>query len=74
MYIYIYIHIYIYHVCMYTFGGHQKTRVHAHAQARGAMPELWRVADTTTHGLSAGRYSTQTSIGTLVCVPARRLA
>jgi len=32
-------------------------------QARGATPELRRVADTTSHGLSAGRNSTQTTIG-----------
>ena len=44
---------------------HQHTHVHAymHTQARGAMPELRRVTDTTSHGLSAGRRSTQTTIG-----------
>ena len=38
---------------------HARTR----AQARGATPELRRVTDTTSHGLSAGRHSTQTTIG-----------
>jgi len=44
---------------------HQHTRVHAHTGPRGAKPEpeLWRVTDTTSHGLSAGRHSTQTTIG-----------
>jgi len=52
------------YLCMYVkIRRHQHTRVHAHTQARGATPELWRVADTTSHGLSAGRHSTQTTIG-----------
>jgi len=48
-----------------------KIRRHQHvrAQARGATPELRRVTDTTSHGLSAGRHSTQTTIGSpIVCV------
>ena len=42
---------------------HQHTRTYTRTQARGATPELRRVADTTSHGLSAGRHSTQTTIG-----------
>jgi len=42
-----------------TIWQHQHTR----AQARGATPELRRGADTTSHGLSADRHSTQTTIG-----------
>jgi len=44
---------------------HQHTRIHAHTdtQARDATPELRRVTDTTSHGLFAGRHSTQTTIG-----------
>jgi len=49
-------------VCMYIFGV-TSTRAYTRAQARGATPELRRVADTTSHGLSAGRHSTQTTIG-----------
>ena len=52
------------YVCMYAkIRRHQHTRVHARTQARGATPELRRVTDTTSHGLSAGRHSTQTTIG-----------
>ena len=50
------------YVCMYRFGG-TSTRAYTRTQARGATPELRRVADTTSHGLSAGRHSTQTTIG-----------
>ena len=32
-------------------------RAYTRTQARGATPELRRVADTTSHGLSAGRHS-----------------
>ena len=46
---------------------HARTRAHR-TQARGATPELRRVTDTTSHGLSAGRHSTQTTIVALVCV------
>jgi len=62
------------YICMYVkIRRHQHTRVHAHTdsrQARGATPELRRVTDTTSHGLSAGRHrhSTQTTIVALVCV------
>ena len=41
---------------------HQHTR-DTRTQARGATPELRRVTDTTSHSLSAGRHSTQTTIG-----------
>jgi len=48
------------YVCMYVkIRRHQHTRT----QARGATPELRRVTDTPSHGLSAGRHSTQTTIG-----------
>jgi len=48
------------YLCMYVkIRRHQHTRTQAH----GATPELRRVADTTSHGLSAGRHSTQTTIG-----------
>ena len=50
------------YVCMLRFGG-TSTRACTRTQARGATPELRRVADTTPHGLSAGRHSTQTTIG-----------
>jgi len=43
---------------------HQLTRACTRTQDRGATPdELGRVADTTSHGSSAGRHSTQTTIG-----------
>jgi len=45
---------------------HKHTRAYTRTQARGATPELRRVADTTSHGLSAGRYSTQTTINNLL--------
>ena len=47
---------------MSRFGG-TSTRAYTRTQARGATPELRRVTDTTSHGLSAGRHSTQTTIG-----------
>jgi len=50
------------YVCMYRFGG-TSTRAYTRTQARGATPELRHVADTTSHGLSAGRHSTHTTIG-----------
>jgi len=50
------------YVCMLGFGG-TSTRAYTRTQSRGATPELRRVADTTSHGLSAGRHSTQTTIG-----------
>jgi len=45
-------------ICMYVcsmhrFGG-TSTRAYTRTQAHGATPELRRVADTTSHGLSAG--------------------
>ena len=40
---------------------HQHT-AYTRTQARGATPDLQRVTDTTSHGLSAGRHSTQTTI------------
>ena len=49
------------YVCAYVkIRRHQHTRVRART---GPRPELRRVADTTSHGLSAGRHSTQTTIG-----------
>jgi len=48
--------------------GGTSTRAYTRTQARGATPELRRVTDTTSHGLSAGRHSTQTAIVALVCV------
>ena len=62
------------YVCMYVckIRRHQHTRARTRAhstQARGATPELRRVTDTTSHGLSAGRHSTQTTIGSpIFCV------
>jgi len=53
------------YVCMYKdsgFGG-TSTRAYTRTEARGATPELRRVTDTTSHGLSAGRHSTQITIG-----------
>ena len=50
------------YACMYRFGG-ASTCAYTRTQAHGATPELQRVADTTSHGLSAGRHSTQTTIG-----------
>jgi len=50
------------YVCTSRFGG-TSTRAYTRTQARGATPELRRVTDTTSHGLSAGRHSTQTTIG-----------
>jgi len=44
------------YVCMHRFGGtNTSTRAYTRTQARGATPELRRVADTTSHGLSVGR-------------------
>jgi len=52
------------YVCTYVkIRRHQHTRVHAHTGPRRHTPELRRVTDTTSHGLSAGRHSTQTTIG-----------
>jgi len=55
------------HVCMYRFGfgGTSTCAAYTRTPAHGATPELRRVADTTTtsHGLSAGRHSTQNTIG-----------
>ena len=45
------------YVCMYTFGG-TSTRAYTRTQTRGDTPELRRVADTASPGLSAGRHST----------------
>ena len=48
------------------FGGTgTSTRITSYTRtpARGPTPELRRVAGTTSHGLSAGRHSTQTTIG-----------
>ena len=42
---------------MYRFGG-TSTRAYTCTQAHGATPELRRVADSTSHDLSAGRHST----------------
>ena len=57
------------HVCMYVkIRRHQHIRAYMSTQACGATPELRRVTDTTSHGLSAGRHSTQTTIVALVCV------
>jgi len=39
------------------------TRAYTRAQARGATPELRRVADTTPNGLSTGRHSIHTTVG-----------
>ena len=47
---------------MYRFCG-TSTRAYTRTHAVGATLELRRVADTTSHGLSAGRHSTQTTIG-----------
>jgi len=44
---------------MYAIFGGTSTRAYTPTHARGATPELRRVADTTPHGLSAGRHSTQ---------------
>jgi len=48
------------YVCISRFGG-TSTSAYTRTQARGATPELRRVADTTSYGLSAGRYSTKTT-------------
>jgi len=42
------------YICMYRFDG-TSTRAYTRTQARGATLELRRVADTTSHSLSAGR-------------------
>jgi len=42
---------------------HIRRHQHTRTQARGATPELRRVADSTSHGLSAGRHSTPTTEG-----------
>ena len=63
MYMYIYLYVYVCNdsaaaptsTCAYT-----RTQTH---QARGATPKPRRVADTTSHGLSAGRQSTQVGDG-----------
>jgi len=50
-------------MCIYVnIRRHQHTRVHAHTGPQH-QPELRRVADATPHGLSAGRHSTQTTVG-----------
>ena len=48
---------------MYMYGLTPPVCAYTRTQARGATPELRRVTDTTSHGLSAGRHSTQTTIG-----------
>jgi len=51
-------------LCMYI--GNDSTPAHTRTrrtQARGATPELQRVADTASNGLSAGRHPTQTTTG-----------
>ena len=45
------------------------TRAYTRTQARGATPELRRVTDTTSHGLSAGskkHWKTRETLNTLV--------
>jgi len=58
-------------VCMYVkIRRHQRTRAYTHKQARGATPELQRVADTASYDLSVAdrhSHSTQTTSPSL-CV------
>jgi len=53
------------YVCKYSAApAHARTRAHRLAAPR-ATPKLRRVTGTTSHGLSAGRHSTQTTTGSL---------